>query len=169
MGYMRSSLSVKNQITLPRVVRETLKINAKDTIEYIIEEDKVYIKKVAEENICPICINGTSVNNYNCPICNGVGSFNEKVSTPLLISKLNLFLIQSEVYEIEIKKDDLIGYIIQVNTEDDFIKAIVSRVQFEILRASLVKKKTLSDEEKEYIKEKTNLKNSGLRSLLNLF
>lgn len=45
MAYMKSVLSSKNQITLPREVREALSIIPKDIIEYVVSGDKVYIKK----------------------------------------------------------------------------------------------------------------------------
>jgi antitoxin PrlF len=41
----RSRLTVKNQATVPKDIREKLGLSSGDTIEYSIEKDKVFLRK----------------------------------------------------------------------------------------------------------------------------
>ena len=167
MAYMRSVLSSKNQITLPREVRETLKVNPKDVIEYIVVGNSVKLQKVIDENKCPICMNGL-IENRMCSICGGKGYFNSPITMSLLIGKLNSYLIDNDILEVNIVKDDLIGYLITVSTEDNIIVDVVSRVQFEILKMSLLDKDSLMKDEKNYILNTLKFKNNSVEKLLNL-
>ena len=52
MKILMSKISDKGQITVPKIIRETLKIRAGDFIKYDVEENTVKIRKLeTKENI----------------------------------------------------------------------------------------------------------------------
>ncbi|WP_150274239.1 AbrB/MazE/SpoVT family DNA-binding domain-containing protein [Paenibacillus tepidiphilus] len=69
-----ATITSKDQITIPKKVRELLKLSVGDTVSFIIRDNKVIVEKGVL--VCPVCVGA----NENCFVCRGVGKLNPNSS-----------------------------------------------------------------------------------------
>lgn len=83
MNAITGKLSSKNQITLPKTVRDFLGVIENDTVEFFLEEGRIFLQKAQEVQMCPFCW-GDDFYGQPCQFCDGEGAVES-----LSIDKLN--------------------------------------------------------------------------------
>ena len=143
-------LSSKNQVTLPKTVRDILGITDKDsTIDFVIEKDMVFIEKGKETHVCPFCL-GKDFYGETCEVCNDTGMLDE-VTTEELISKFNHICIsyqaifsidtREEIYRIDVVSDDVGLKRYREHFQMEFIKLVLKHYKVKDLLDKELKEK----------------------------
>ena len=97
----KSTITSKGQITIPKEVRETLKLDTGDVIVFKIDYDSsiVTFEKQRNEKPCSVCDGTGAIRGYECFICYGKGLVEESKNVWELIHQL---IMDSSVYRVKI-------------------------------------------------------------------
>lgn len=134
MNRIPRPLSSKNQITIPKTVRDLLELNDCDSIDFVIDSDnRVYIEKSLKLQICPFC-GGDDFYGYQCPLCDGTGTL-ESLEKEFLVNKLLKYSIDMKISIYLDTKDEFIS--VKFNEEDDYINLVREHFQLELIRVVL--------------------------------
>lgn len=67
-----STVTSKGQITIPKKVRDTLILQAGDTVVFNLHDNMAIMSRA--NSVCPVCKGLKTINKkYNCMVCNGTG------------------------------------------------------------------------------------------------
>lgn len=145
MNIITGKISTKNQITIPKTVRDFLGVSEGDTIQFLIEEGRVSMEKGRDVLVCPFC-RGQDFYETPCEFCEEKG----------IVEKLNEESLTQKLYAIFLRKGAVVTldttepfYRIDVATEDELLKLYREHFQMEYIKLVLrhYKVKALLDRE----------------------
>lgn len=133
MNLITSKLSSKNQITVPKTVRDFLGVSENDSIQFFIEEGRVYLEKGRDIHICPFC-RGEDFYGYPCEFCNGEGLVESLTKGDLTQKLYDIFISKGIILKLD-AKEPLIR--LQIESEDELLKRYREHFQMEYIKAEL--------------------------------
>lgn len=155
------TLSAKNQITLNRDIRDALNISAGDKVYFENTSKGLVLKKLENIENCPICDNGVFCNE-KCLICDGEGIIKNKVYKEYILGKLLNVLLVNKVTDIDVRKNDRFGYIVNTKSDNEVVSSYIKKCQGYIVKLHL----------KEYVAKgeliSTELKESCIETFKNI-
>jgi len=109
-----ATLSSRGQLVIPIKIRNKLKVETGDTIDFILQDNVITIRKGVRYN-CPACKGAKDIMGKKCFVCDGSNELNPNVS---------LF------HEIE----RVVGYSISVNVNNDKVNDEKLSVSFPLIQ-----------------------------------
>lgn len=131
LNAITGKLSSKNQITIPKTVRDFLGVVENDSLEFFLEEGRVFLQKAKHVQTCPFCW-GDDFYDHPCQFCKGEG-----IVEALDVDKLNARLFS--VFKGAVVKLDTTGefYRLTVDTDDETLQLYREHFQMEYIKLVL--------------------------------
>lgn len=108
MNSIKGKLSSKNQITLPKTVRDFIGVTENDSLEFYLEDGRVFLQKAQDIQPCPFCWGGDFYD-HPCQFCDGEGT----------VEALNVDTLHEQLFPI------FKGAVIQLDTSGEFTRLTV--------------------------------------------
>lgn len=133
MKSITGKLSSKNQITIPKTVRDFLGINENSAVQFSFEGGRVYLEKGTDMHVCPFC-RGQDFYGEPCLFCEGEGTVETITKGDLSLKLFPVFMGKGATLEIDAFEPFVR---IHVNTEDEQLKRYGEHFQLEYIKAEL--------------------------------
>lgn len=131
MNVITSKLSSKNQITVPKTVRDFMGVSENDSLEFFLEEGKVFLQKAREIQTCPFCW-GDDFYDHPCKFCEGGGVVEALTREKLTASLYPIFngaIItldsSGEFIQLDVKTDDKLLGLYREHFQIEYIKVVL--------------------------------------------
>lgn len=91
MENISAKLSSKNQITVPKTVRDYLGVSENSSVQFVFETGRVYLEKGIEMQVCPFCY-GEDFYGEPCLFCDGEGVVEADYEDRITSKLVDIFL-----------------------------------------------------------------------------